>query len=107
MEQLTLADALKADGMARADAGTDDWWRSCCDRAIRQAATTGRPFQAWDLTEWYGLPEPRHPNQWGPRLSAAAKQGVIVAAGWAESKRPTTAKSAVRTWVGVAAESAA
>lgn len=99
-EQLTIGDLLKADGMARAEQSTDDWWRSSCDQAIAEAARLGRPFQAFDLCEWFGLPEPRHPNQWGPRLSAAAKQGVIEAAGWAESKRPTTAKSAVRLWRG-------
>lgn len=104
--QLELGDALKQDGMARAEASTDDWWRETCDRAIAEAARSGRPFQAFDLCEWYGLPEPRHPNQWGPRLSAAAKQGVIVAAGWAESHRPTTAKSAVRVWRGVVKEAA-
>lgn len=101
-EQLTLGDALKEQGMAAADASTDEWWRDCCDRAIQQAADLGRPFQAFDLCEWFGLPEPRHANQWGPRLSAAAKRGVIVAAGWAESNRPTTARSAVRLWRGAA-----
>lgn len=101
-EQLTIGEALKQDGMARADDSTDNWWRQTCDRAIAEAAASGRPFQAFDLCEWYGLPEPRHPNQWGPRLSAAAKHGVIVATGWAESHRPTTAKSAVRVWRGAA-----
>lgn len=101
-EQLELGAYLKEEGMAAADASTDGWWRECCDRAIQQAADTGRPFQAFDLCEWFGLPEPRHANQWGPRLSSAAKRGVIVPAGWAESNRPTTAKSAVRLWRGAA-----
>lgn len=95
-----LGETLKAEGMARAEQSTDDWWRDTCDRAIDQAALTGRPFQAFDLCEWYGLPEPRSANAWGPRLSAAAKRGVIRAVGYAPSSRPTTAKSAVRLWQG-------
>lgn len=105
-EQLTFADVpsgaeRKSDGMAAADAGTDAWWRQTCDRAIAEAARLGRPFQAFDLTRLYGLPEPRHGNQWGPRFASARKAGLIEPAGWAESDRPTTARSAVRLWRGV------
>lgn len=99
-EQLELGQALKEDGMRRADENTDDWWRNTCDRAIAEAARTGKPFQAFDLCEWYGLPEPHSANAWGPRLAAAARRGVIEGIGWGPSSRPTTAKSAVRIWRG-------
>lgn len=107
-EQLDIyaeAESRKQQGMAQADAGTDQWWRDCCDRGISHLARTGRVFEAFDLID-LGVPEPRHPSQWGPRFSAAAKRGVITAAGYGPSKRPTVAKSAVRLWRGAQCASA-
>ena len=98
-----LGEQAKADGMARAEEATDSWWASCCDQAIAAMALTGKEFQAFDLVLVLGLKEPDHPNAWGPRFAAAAKRGVIRPAGYAPSNRPTTARSAVRTWVGIAA----
>lgn len=99
-----LGEGLKADGMARADASTDPWWRSCAMTALETEARTGRVFQSYSLVERYGVPEPPSgPNAWGALLNAAARAGLIEAVGYAPSARPTTAKSAVRTWRGVAA----
>jgi hypothetical protein len=99
-----LGDALKQDGMARAEASTDPWWRSCAMTALETEAKTGRVFQSYDLVLRYGLDEPPSgPNAWGSLLGAAARAGLIEAVGYAPSNRPTTAKSAVRTWRGVAA----
>jgi hypothetical protein len=97
------ADERKAAGMGRADAGTDDWWKSCVDAGIAELARRGVPFQAVDLLD-IGVPEPDHPNRWGPRLSAAARRGVIAPVGYAPSKRPTTSCSVVRIWRGVPPE---
>ncbi len=95
-------EALKAEGMAVAAANTDDGWRDRCDAGIAELARRGEPFQAADLAD-HGVPEPDHPNRWGPRLLAASKAGLIEAVGYAPSKRPSTACSAVRVWRGTAA----
>lgn len=101
--QLALGEELKADGMARAEASTDPWWRACAMQALEHEARTGRVFQSYDLVLRYGLPEPPSgPNAWGSLLGSAAKAGLIEAVGYAPSSRPTTAKSAVRTWRGTA-----
>lgn len=91
--------SVKAAGIARAEAGTDDWWKDCCDRAIAALAATGLPFQAADLAD-LGLPDADHPNRMGARFLAAARRGVIEPIGYAPSKRPSTACSAVRVWRG-------
>jgi hypothetical protein len=100
-EQLTLADALKEQGLAQVDSNASDWWKQCADQGIRHLASTGQVFQCADLID-LGVPEPHHPNAWGARMNAAAKAGLIVPAGWGASKRPTVAKSAVRLWRGAA-----
>lgn len=101
-EQLELGQVLKEDGMRRAAESSDPWWRSCAMQAVEAEAATGRVFQSYDLVLRYGLPEPPSgPNAWGSLLGSAAKAGLIVAVGYAPSSRPTTAKSAVRTWRGV------
>lgn len=104
-EQLELGAVLKEQGMATADASTDEWWRECCDRAIEDAARSGREFQSWDLVRLYGLPEPRDHHQWGPRFSAAASRGVIEWVRYEKSARPNTRRSVLSVWRGT--ESAA
>jgi len=98
-EQPTLGEAAREEGIARAEAGTDSWWRDCCDRGIAELAARGVVFQAADLQDM-GVPDPNHPNRWGPRLLAAARAGVIVPVGYGPSRRPSTACSAVRLWRG-------
>jgi hypothetical protein len=104
MTEPTLDDALgeqlRGDGIARADAATDDWWRSICDAAIAEAARRDVPFQSYDLVTELGIPEPSSGKFWGPRFSAAAKAGIIRYHSYAPSKRPTVAGSIVRVWVG-------
>jgi hypothetical protein len=89
------------DGQARADANTDDWWKATVDQAIRFLAGTGRPFDAYAVSE-LGVPDPDHPNRWGPRFTAAARAGVIEPIGYTKGRRPTVASAAVRIWRGVA-----
>jgi hypothetical protein len=94
-------EAAKNDGMAAAAASTDVSWADACDAAIREMARRGVEFQAADLIAEGLVDEPSHPNQWGPRLGAAARAGIIRAAGVAQSKRVTVHRSLCRTWVGV------
>lgn len=102
-EHLELGRSLRDEGMAKAEESTNEWWRSCGLRAIEAAAKTGQVFQAFDLVERYGLEEPANPKaQWGPLLAAARRAGLIVPAGWGESKRPTAHASGVKLWRGAA-----
>lgn len=79
---------------------TEGWWAATCDAAIAELARRGRPFEAFALVE-LGVPEPEHPSRWGARLRAAAKAGLIEAAGAGPSSRPTVRGSLVRRWRGV------
>jgi hypothetical protein len=87
-------------GRAQSERGMDSWWSSTAMQAVRAMAATGRVFQAFDLVETCGIPEPDHPNRWGALLTRAARNGVIVAVGAAPSRRPTVAGSLTRTWRG-------
>lgn len=87
-------------GRDRAERGADDWWVATAMQAVRAAAKTGQTWQAYDLVEVYGTPEPDHPNRWGALLTRAAREGLIVAVGAAPSRRPSTARSLTRTWRG-------
>lgn len=78
----------------------DPWWLDGCLRAIGDLAATGQPFQAYDLITRTGLSEPERPSWWGCAFKAAQKQGLIVRAGYAPSKRPTVRGSACAEWVG-------
>ena len=92
--------------MDRADAGTDEWWRECCDRAIADAAASGQEFQSWDLVLRYGLAEPRDHHQWGPRFAKAAADGVIEWVRYEKSIRPNTRRSVLSVWRGTASTAA-
>jgi hypothetical protein len=101
----TLFDDAPADkdvlaGRGQAEHNADDWWLSTAMQAVRAMAATGREFQAFDLAEIYGTPEPDHANRWGALLTRAAREGVIVSVGAAPSRRPSTARSLTRTWRG-------
>jgi hypothetical protein len=104
-DQLELAEALRdtSEGMANtAAAASPDWW-SRAERAVLFLAREGQPFQAYDVVLRYGMDEPANPaKQWGALLGALRKAGLIEPSGYAQSKRPTAAKSAVRTWQGTA-----
>ena len=92
-------------GLAKAWAGADDWWRSSAMQGLKALAATGREFDAFDVAE-LGVPEPDHANRWGALFNAAAKQGLIVAAGYHQSRRPGRAGGACRTWRGTGRVSA-
>lgn len=88
--------------LAQIDCNTDDWWRSCALAGLEYLAATARPFTAYDLTS-LGVPEPQHPNQWGPVMSTAAHAGMIRHAGYVPSLRPSVHRSVVRQWIGAQA----
>lgn len=88
------------EGRRRAEDNTDPWWRDGAMRAVEHLANTGRVFTAYDLVDELGVPEPDHPNRWGPLMLLAAKAGVIAHVGAEASRRPTRSGSLCRTWRG-------
>jgi|HigsolmetaAR206D_1030411.scaffolds.fasta_scaffold08537_4 hypothetical protein len=102
--QLELAALVRPTSAGMADtieAASPDWW-SRAERAVRALAAEGRPFQAYDVVLRLGMDEPDNTRaQWGALFGALRKAGVIEPCGYAQSSRPTTAKSAVRLWRGV------
>jgi hypothetical protein len=79
-----------------------DWW-SRAWRAALHLASSGEPFQAYDLVSVCGIEEPENgAKQWGSLFMALHKAGVIEHAGGAPSKRPTANGSMCRQWVAAA-----
>ena len=87
--QPTLFDALEAAGD----------WAGQARRAIEAMAATGRRFQAHDLVEDFGLPEPSTSAAWGGAFRRAKADGIIRVAGYAPSRRPGTKGSALAEWI--------
>lgn len=77
----------------------DDWWWPTAMRAVRWLAQVPGEFDAWDVT-MLGVPDPDHPNRWGALFRAASTAGVIVPAGYTQSRRPGRAGGLCRTWRG-------
>lgn len=89
-------------GGGQAEEGTDAWWRSAAEAALTAIATTGREFQAFDLTEpLYGVPDPDHGNRCGTLRARAARAGLIEPVRAAPSKQPARSGSLTRVWRGV------
>ena len=93
------AEHAKQAGTAKA-ALLDPAWAADCDERIARFGARGVPFQAADLIA-DGLAEPPHPNCWGSRFKAAARDGVIRFHRYAPSRRATVHKSICAEWVGV------
>jgi hypothetical protein len=100
LDRLDVGRALRDEGVTAIDGSTDDWWRDCVDRGIAEFARRGVVFQAFDVMDVLGIPEPDHPNRIGGRFHAAARAGLIEPVGFAQSRRPTAKASIVRTWRG-------
>jgi hypothetical protein len=78
----------------------DEWWAKAV-AGVHQLAATGMAFQAYDLVQRAGVPEPSRPGaQWGALFAALAREGVIVPVGYGPSPRPSTRSSAARIWRG-------
>ena len=80
-------------------ANADAWWYDAARRALEWLAESGKPFDAYDLTE-LGVPDPDHPSRWGALFRVASSDGVIVPVGYRESKRPSRSGGVCRVWVG-------
>lgn len=78
----------------------DTWWRDCAERALTYWASSGQPFDAYDLTQ-LGVPDPDHPNRWGALFRAAYTRGDIEPVGYRQSRRPGRAGGVCRVWRGV------
>ncbi len=90
-------------GLDRATESRDPWsWhpaKAALETLAAESATTGRIFEAYDLTELFGI-ELDHPARWGALFNAAASEGLIAHAGFAVSRRPTRAGGITRVWRG-------
>lgn len=102
-----IATAAQHDGMEAATEHTDAEWATECQRGIALAAALGLPFQAADLEAAGIVPEPRHPNHWGPQFAIAHRQGVVEPIGVAKSKRASVRNSLCRVWIGTSRKDAA
>lgn len=99
MTQMTLGEALKEIGTARADLAADADWKTQADTAIQQLADSGVPFTADDVRA-LGVPDPTSPKAWGSRFLTAAKQGRIVRVGYVKSQRPSVHAHPIAQWIG-------
>ena len=91
---------LRDDGIRRADANVDEFWKRTADQAIRALAGSGRPFTADDLHD-LGVPAPVSRNAMGGRFQAAAKAGLIVKIGYQPSRRPELRCTPIAVWQGI------
>lgn len=90
--------AAKELGQALTSAAHPDE-RAAVDAAIRQLASSGRPFSSNDARSIHGVRGPVV----GAAFSAAAKAGLIRRVGYEASTSPETHAHPVATWVGRAA----
>lgn len=79
--QFDLGPALRDVAMHRVDEAADDDWKALADKAIAQIAATSKRFTAddvWGLLDEQGVDRPREARALGPRMMAAARDGLIV-----------------------------
>lgn len=95
--QLTIGEVLRDEGLEAVVEGSDEWERSCVDRAIEWMAEYGREFSADDIRSW--LPPLRSNNLIGQRFITAARRGQIRRVGYIKSTNPTTHSHPIAVWV--------
>lgn len=78
---------------------SDEWWKSTAMQAVEDLAATGRPFEAYDVTE-LGVVDPPCSSHWGSLFHRAHSRGLIEIAGYGQSRRPSRAHGLTRLWVG-------
>ncbi|MEE2041836.1 hypothetical protein Q7689_00110 [Nocardiopsis tropica] len=96
--QLTIADALAEEGMARATAASAPSAVELLDRLIAQCAATGERFSANSIRSQ--LPEGLRPAAIGGRFREAARRGLIRPVDYVPSTDPRTHGHPVRVWQG-------
>lgn len=87
-------------GLESAIDNADPWWWSTAWSALATEAKTGREFDAFDLTDRYGVDGPDSPARWGALFRSAHTQGLIVPVGFRASRRPSRAGGVCRVWTG-------
>jgi hypothetical protein len=76
-------------GMALAASGVDVEWNTLADEAIVHAARLNEILSAdnvWPILDLWDVPRPADKRALGPRMTAAAKRGVITKIGAINSK---------------------
>lgn len=76
-------------------------WKDRALGEIEDLAKSGMTFTA-DTLRARGVPEPRHPNQWGSIFARASKRGLIKKADNATSPRKSRHGGFLHAWRGVA-----
>ena len=101
------AEALRDEGMARAEDHCEEDDPGWTERAIRSVAAycegpgAVKIFTVQDVRTWaesYGFPKPASERGWGPVMMKAARRKIIVKNGVSVSDRPTHHKGFVTTW---------
>lgn len=100
-DQLTIADALAQEGMARATEASHPDAIAAVDQLIARCAATGRPFSSNTIRGQ--VPDGIKPNAIGGRFREAARRGLIRPVGWVASTKQNTHGHNVRVWQGRAA----
>ena len=90
------------DALRDAEAATWTGTRKAWEEAIRHlAATRTEPWTSDDVRDVAGDPLGCSPQAVGAMMNAACRRGVIVAVGFAQSRRPERHGSWIRTYRGV------
>jgi hypothetical protein len=90
---------LRDIGAAKVSDNTPDEWRNSVDGIIMAMASSGEEFTAEDVRDYAGDP-PNHHNAMGARFLAAAKSGVIVRVGFANSRRKRSHAAVIAVYRG-------
>ena len=97
------AQRRKADGQAQALHASDVRWRSAAERAIRDLAATGEPFDAETLRRHVEVLA-ASPNAVGAVFTKAHRDGVIRPHGYRTASRKQAHGRTLRTWIGAAVD---
>lgn len=97
-QQLTIADALAQEGIARATEASHPDAIAAVDALIARYAATGQPFSANTIRDQ--LPEGIRPAAIGGRFREASRRGLIRPVGYVASTDPRTHGHPVRVWQG-------
>lgn len=97
-----IPEALKREGMRRADDNASQEWKVKADAAIARLAAE-RPWFTSDDVQDTGVEQPERHQAWGMRYQQAARRGLIYhKEERLPSRRPTAHCATVRKWYSVA-----
>ncbi|BAS07350.1 hypothetical protein AHiyo4_07720 [Arthrobacter sp. Hiyo4] len=75
------------------------WWHDGM-ATIAELARTDRTFTCFDVAK-AGVTEPSRPQHWALLMAAARRAGIIHADGSSASRRPSSRRTAVTSWIGL------